>query len=693
MLSGKRPFARALWLSLLGFLGSGCLTATASAGTYSVSSCAGNPAPVFGAAQPTGVGLGVSNTCSTGGLLAIAANAFPASNGGSGPFQQATAGWAAVTPSPALRIIFVNSDGLADCNLGSDGWGASYFWGDNGTNYGTSPVSVDCHGIPGNGSAGYINQSIESSRYVGFHASCNGSCTAAGAGNLVFGVSGITLEIEEDSGPSLAPAEANDLYNQTGWVQGTFPAGFTASDPSGICALQTQVNGAVINSYGDPTPDTTNWSQCPGGTLPGSVDTTKYLDGSGAISLQYAAANAAGVVSTVTRSINVDNAPVSVALTGPTDAPSTAGTQYITATATAGASGVRGISCSLDGGAAQWNAGSSTQIPVTGLGEHALTCRGENNSYNASGQAKWSAPATFQMRIGDPTVSGISFSKIVDTLRCEKVKERVKLRSRWVTIHRHHKLVRIHRRAHRKTIKVVKCHPRTIKRTVVVLVKERRHGRVVVVKRKKIERVVVAPHLLSKSTERVRHGKGITVNGWLGTTSGVALPGRTVDVMTAPDNGLGQWTEAAAVTTAADGAWSAALPAGPSRLVEAAYEGDTDTLASASTTIHLTVPARIRIHISPRSSPWGGTIRISGRVLGGYVPSGKLLRLRIGVAGVRGTVGIPSVRGDGRFRTRWTFSSGHGVVRYWFSVSTLSEADYPYAPASSRRVYVTVGPG
>jgi hypothetical protein len=34
-----------------------------------------------------------------------------------------------------------------------------------------------------------------------------------------------------------------------------------------------------------------------------------------------------------------------------------------------------------------------------------------------------------------------------------------------------------------------------------------------------------------------------------------------------------------------------------------------------------------------------------------------------------------------------------GTVRYRFSVSTLREADYPYAPANSRRVTVTVGPG
>jgi hypothetical protein len=145
--------------------------------------------------------------------------------------------------------------------------------------------------------------------------------------------------------------------------------------------------------------------------------------------------------------------------------------------------------------------------------------------------------------------------------------------------------------------------------------------------------------------------------------------------------------------TGANGVWTAALPPGPSRLVEATYAGDITTLPSTSTTAHLIVPAKLAIRISPRSTRWGGRITIAGRVLGGYVPAGRLLRLRIGVAGVRGTVGIPSVRANGRFRTTWTFSSGRGVVRYWFSVSTLNEADYPFAPASSRRLYVKVGPG
>jgi hypothetical protein len=95
---------------------------------------------------------------------------------------------------------------------------------------------------------------------------------------------------------------------------------------------------------------------------------------------------------------------------------------------------------------------------------------------------------------------------------------------------------------------------------------------------------------------------------------------------------------------------------------------------------------------------WGKRIVISGRLLGGYIPGGtasvsQLLRLRIGLQHVSQTAGIPNVAANGRFRTTYCFNPGHGVVRFWFSVSTLNETDYPYAPNTSRRVDVTVGPG
>ena len=57
--------------------------------------------------------------------------------------------WSTITPDPAIRIVAVNTGGLVDCNLHADGFNASYFWGDNGVNFGSPQITVDCHGAHG----------------------------------------------------------------------------------------------------------------------------------------------------------------------------------------------------------------------------------------------------------------------------------------------------------------------------------------------------------------------------------------------------------------------------------------------------------------------------------------------------------------------------------------------------------------
>ena len=52
-------------------------------------------------------------------------------------------------------------------------------------------------------------------------------------------------------------------------------------------------------------------------------------------------------------------------------------------------------------------------------------------------------------------------------------------------------------------------------------------------------------------------------------------------------------------------------------------------------------------------------------------------------AGSRRRSESPTSQPNGRFHTSFNFAPGNGVVRYWFSVSTLREADYAYAPGSS----------
>jgi hypothetical protein len=422
---------------------------------------------------------------------------------------------------------------------------------------------------------------------------------------------------------------------------------------------------------------------------------TIALSGNGPQALNVSAASAAGNNSSPTETINVDSVQPTIALTGPSTASSDAGTQYVTATATVGDSGLGAISCSVDGGPQQSYSNSPAQVPVSGLGSHSVECMASNRSFSSAGQVAVSTPATFSMDIAEPTVSGISFTNILHSLKCHKVKERVKVPAKWVTVRGHGKVVKVHRRARTKLEKVMKCKMRVVKRKVTVMVKIKRHGKTVLVKRKKIERIPVPPQAVVQSTKSVAFGKGTTVTGFLDTAGGIAPPGRAVDVLTAPDNQLGQWSQAAAVRTEANGGWTATLPPGPSRLVEGVYAGDSTTLPAASPTATLLVPAHIGITVTPRRLPWSGAVTIRGHLSGGYVPpDGVPLYLEIDTARHhRPYTPVPlRTNAKGTFAFQFSWKSGRGVATYPVRIALLGTgSDYPFVASSSHALKVTFG--
>jgi len=583
--------------------------------------------------------------------------------------------WQTDAPS-GLELIAVIVSQLVSVgvNDGTD-YGGGFYWagGGVGTNDQTPNIMGEVFPSP--------------SSYFGMQLICGkGTCTQPAQ----IAVGAFAFDVRETSGPGFSAPSG--LWQTSGWIKGTWPFVASADSPSGVCSLSATLNGQLINTSTSGQ-DVSTWHQCGAPPINQQVDTSRY--GQGALTLALNASDAAAVPASISKTVNIDNSTPTVTLSGPVDAPSTAGTQYVTATAGGSPSGIAEIVCTVDGGPAQTFPGASAQVPVSGVGPHTVSCYAQDNAVDASGAHGSSPAATWSLKIGQPTVVGIAFDKLVG-LRCHSARVRVNVPGHWITVRRHGKRVKVKTRAQTRVERVMRCHPRTVRRRTVVFVRLRRHGHLVKVKRVKIVRVVVPPRVIARTSRVVAFGGGTTVNGYLGISAGIAIAGHVVRVLTAPDNSAEQFSQAAVVTTAADGTWIATLPPGPSRIVEAVYDGDPTTESASSGQVRVIVPAKAKLlGVSPRRVAWGGTVRITGQLMGGYLPAGgALVRLRIGQGSSYQTYGVQErVTGNGRFTTTYTFGAGYAGIHksYWFQIATLPMGNYPYAPAASGRRSVLVG--
>jgi hypothetical protein len=591
-------------------------------------------------------------------------NSGTTTRGKSGRWQTAAPAGLELLGATASQLVSVGVNDGAD-------YGGGFYWAGGGT--GTNDRSPSTMGMV----------FPAPSSYFGVQLVC-GRSTCTQPAQIAIGA--FSLYVRETSGPGFnAPS---GLWQTGGWIRGTWPVDASADSPSGVCSLSATLNGQLIDTSTSGQ-NVSTWHQCAAPAINQPVDTSRY--GQGPLTLTLGATDAAIVPASISKTVYVDNSTPFVTLSGPVDAPSTAGTQYITATAGGGPSGIDNIVCTVDGGPAQTFSGSTAQVPVSGIGPHTVSCVTSDNAVDPSGAHGQSPAATWSLKIGQPTELGIAFDKLVG-LSCHQARVRVTIRGHWVTVRRHGRLVKVRTRTHTKVERAMRCHPRTVLRRTIVWVRVRRHGHILRLKRARLVRVVMQPHVVAQTARVVAFGHGTTVDGWLGTSAGTALGGQAVQVLTAPDNGSGAFTTAATVTTTAAGTWHATLPAGPSRIVEAVYGGSSTTESSSSGQVKVLVPARVRIAIEPRIAPWGASIRIVGRVLGGYVPANsKLLRLNVGIGRIGQIEGLPDIQPNGRFVIVWKFDQGHGILHPWFSVATLPEAAFPYAPGTSGQATMTLG--
>src|SRR6185437_14793774 len=458
------------------------------------------------------------------------------------------------------------------------GWAGDFFWA--GGSGGASFFDQETGWSSAYTGAPKFTWPASGTPYFGWQVACF-QTTCTDGGTEWISVELLELNMAETTGPTINATGGLWAAGNT-WIRGSWPLVYGADSPAGVCNLNATLNGISIpGSSSAPNPSV--FHQCSAPTVQETINTAQY--GNGALPLRLGAADAAGLSASTGSTDYVDNEPVGLSLSGPTDAPVSAGTQYITATATAGPSGVNGIECSLDGSPYQFNAGPSTQLAVQGVGVHQASCFARNNAVTPNGVRATSPVQNWTLSIREPSVATVAFSRVVNALRCAKKQIRVRIPAHWTTVKYHRRKVRVRVPAQTRTVTVVHCHPRIVRRRVII------HGRVHIVK------IVLLPRTVNGTSKRVRHGAATSVSGWVGTVNGNALAGVPVRVMTAADDGSPRFTQAAVVTSAANGSWTARLPAGPSRLVQAIYDGAATVEPAASAPANVIVPASLAMRI------------------------------------------------------------------------------------------------
>lgn len=559
------------------------------------------------------------------------------------------------------------SEGIND----GDGWTGGFKWsgGSNGMRTTDGEVSW--------------NSTDQSSRkfvwpsngtpYFGWQVRCS-SRRCTNGGHQWLSLEFLELHVRETSEPRLLFPDG--LWRAEGWVRGEWKLHIYGKSPSGLCEISVALNGKPGPAHVSNR-NTAVWHQCSAPPVDELIDTTQF--GQGRLPLTISGRDAAGLTVTANRTIEVDNQRPTISLTGPTEASTTAGAQYIHAVATAGPSGVAGIQCSLDNSPFRWHAGSRSAVAVHGVGVHHLVCYSENNARDAEGRRAVSAAASWTLTIRSPSVSTLTFDRIGSALRCANQHERERVPGHWSIQYRNGQKERVWSPPRTKSVTVVRCHLRVVRKT------ERRDGRWVTTT------TLQLPRHVSRGRIRVPFGKPVIVSGWLGAPDQTALGNQPVRILTAPADGSTHLTQTAIVHTSRTGIWTARLPAGPSRVIVATYPGATGVEPSYSAAAHAVVPAGVRLRIAPRNTHWGDTIRISGVVRGSYIPpKGEIVFLHVGWRGGSAEIGYVYTDQFGHFSTKYTFLRGRGTETYRMWATTGAESDYPYAPGRSNRVRVTV---
>ncbi|HTX12079.1 MAG TPA: hypothetical protein VME22_25900 [Solirubrobacteraceae bacterium] len=321
------------------------------------------------------------------------------------------AGWWFQAPA-GTSIVGLSANGYYSA---LDGWVSH--WATNGDGSG-DPGEPDCDTSGCDNQSGLTYVGVNHASEIGFAIWCDASSCKANDSLSWFGPAGSAnvgqadVVVDEPSAPSF-PTLYGSLVNHSGWISANAPpAGgwyvtYNASDPAGICVLQT----LIVNAGGgleqeDPqnaNPDYTQAAPCP--ARPGYTwqpNIAALPDGYYYLHVQ--ATNPAGMESDATGAngiqLAVDNTPPTIGvISGPSSTRWYNAPQTVTWAAQDNLSGVQGLSCTD-----AWHPGvSSYTMTVSQQGTHVVGCNAEDNAGNWGQNG--GASATVNLDLQTPSVS------------------------------------------------------------------------------------------------------------------------------------------------------------------------------------------------------------------------------------------------------------------------------------------------
>jgi hypothetical protein len=182
--------------------------------------------------------------------------------------------------------------------------------------------------------------------------------------------------------------------------------------------------------------------------------------------------------------------------------------------------------------------------------------------------------------------------------------------------------------------------------------------------------------------------RAFTVSGQLLSDTGTPIAGATLDVRE-QIQGASSAQVIGHVSTAATGAFSVRVPAGPSRVMLIDYQAfSTDAGYTAQASVQEHVTAAVQLQISPRRTSPSGRITLSGIVRGAIPPQGVVVEMLVHYRGRWEPFRDPRTNRSGRFRVTYQFEGAVG--RFPFRAEVLGgQAGFPYTHGESSSLDVS----